>query len=54
MLSMPRGTDPLSVLRSAREFAQAEQAYRQASHFGKKPQPGLAQLLRTPSSTASR
>ncbi len=24
MLSMPRGTDPLSVLRSAREFAQAE------------------------------
>ena len=26
MLSMPRGTDPLSVLRSAREFAQAELA----------------------------
>jgi hypothetical protein len=26
MLSMPRGTDPMSVLRSAREFAQAELA----------------------------
>jgi DNA-binding CsgD family transcriptional regulator/Flp pilus assembly protein TadD len=26
------------------EFAQAEKAYRQASHFGRKPQPGLAQL----------
>lgn len=27
MLSMPRGTDPLIVLRAAREFAQAELAY---------------------------
>ena len=26
------------------EFAQAEEAYRQASDFGRKPQPGLAQL----------
>ncbi len=26
------------------EFADAEEAYRQASHFGRKPQPGLAQL----------
>jgi hypothetical protein len=26
ILSMPRGTDPISVLRSAREFAQAELA----------------------------
>ena len=26
MLSMPRGTDPLSVLRAAREFAEAELA----------------------------
>jgi DNA-binding CsgD family transcriptional regulator len=26
------------------EFAEAEEAYRQASHFGRKPQPGLAQL----------
>ena len=26
------------------EFAKAEQAYRQASRFGRRPQPGLAQL----------